>query len=62
MRGRYVLQGVIEVHVEDQTFELELGGAPTFGAAVPHTWGASGGARILWILATGLPDPQTGRR
>ncbi len=55
----FVLQGVIEVQVEDQTFKLEQGDALTFGAAVPHSWKASGdGARILWILAPGLPDPQ----
>ncbi len=55
----FVLQGVIEVQVEDQTFRLEPGDALTFGAAVPHTWRAQGdGARVLWILAPALPDPQ----
>lgn len=55
----FVLQGAVDVQVEDQTFELEAGDALTFGAAVPHTWRVtSGGARILWILAPGLPDPQ----
>ncbi len=55
----FVLQGVIDVQVEDQTFRLEPGDALTFGAAVPHSWRADGGgARILWILAPGLPDPQ----
>jgi transcriptional regulator with XRE-family HTH domain len=55
----YVLQGSVEVQVEDQAFDLEAGDALTFGAAVPHSWRVtSDGARILWILAPGLPDPQ----
>jgi transcriptional regulator with XRE-family HTH domain len=55
----FVLQGQVEVQVEDQTFRLEEGDALTFGAAVPHSWRVVGdGARILWILAPGLPDPQ----
>ncbi len=55
----FVLQGAIEVQVEDQPFTLQAGDALTFGAAVPHSWNAlSDGARILWILAPGLPDPQ----
>jgi transcriptional regulator with XRE-family HTH domain len=57
----FVLQGVIEVQVEDQLVTLEEGDALTFGASVPHTWRVTGdGARILWILAPGLPDPQGG--
>lgn len=57
----FVLQGEIEVQVEDQTFVLARGDALTFGAAVPHTWRATtaGGARVLWILAPALPDPQS---
>lgn len=59
----FVLDGTIEVQVEDDTFTLHRGDALTFGAAVPHTWRAiEGGARILWILAPGLPDPQKGVR
>jgi len=55
----FVVQGAIEVEVEDQTFTLGQGDALTFGAAVPHTWRVlRDGARILWILAPGLPDPQ----
>ncbi len=55
----FVLQGAIEVQVEAQTFRLERGDALTFGAGVPHSWRAVGdGARILWILAPGLADPQ----
>ena len=55
----YVVQGEIEVQVEDHTFSLHEGDALTFGAAVPHTWRVAGdGARVLWILAPGLPDPQ----
>jgi transcriptional regulator with XRE-family HTH domain len=55
----FILQGTVEVRLEDQTFTLEEGDALTFGAAVPHSWRAvSDGARILWILAPALPDPQ----
>ncbi len=56
---RDVLSGSIEVQVEDETFELAQGDALTFGAAVPHSWRVLGDlARILWILAPALPDPQ----
>lgn len=54
----FVLQGTVEVQVGDETFRLEAGDALTFGAAIPHTWRSESGARILWILAPGLPDPQ----
>jgi quercetin dioxygenase-like cupin family protein len=56
----FVLQGTIEVRVEDETFELEQGDALTVGAAAPHTWRALGsrGARVLWVLAPTLPDPR----
>ena len=54
----FVLEGDIEVVVEDETFTLGPGDALTFGAAVPHTWRTAGAARILWILAPGLPDPR----
>jgi len=53
-----VLEGEIEVELEDGTYALGPGDALTFGAAVPHTWRAPGPARILWILAPGLPDPR----
>jgi transcriptional regulator with XRE-family HTH domain len=57
----YVLEGAIEVRVEGEAFVLGEGDALTFGAAVPHTWRTADpdvGARILWILAPALPDPQ----
>jgi transcriptional regulator with XRE-family HTH domain len=57
----FILQGTIEMQVEDRLFTLERGDALTFGAAVPHTWrnpSTDSGARILWILAPALPDPQ----
>jgi transcriptional regulator with XRE-family HTH domain len=54
----FVLEGEIEVVVEDETFALGPGDALTFGAAVPHTWRSDGDARVLWILAPGLPDPR----
>ena len=58
----FVLQGTVEVQIEDQMFRLDEGDALTFGGAVPHTWRAAEpgrGARILWILAPALPDPQS---
>jgi transcriptional regulator with XRE-family HTH domain len=61
----FVLEGSVEVRVEDETFLLHEGDALTFGAAVPHTWRAAdprAGARILWILAPGLPDPRSSTR
>ena len=57
----FVLEGTVEVTVQDARFVLEAGDALTFAAAAPHTWrnaGASAAARVLWILAPGLPDPQ----
>jgi transcriptional regulator with XRE-family HTH domain len=55
----FVLDGTVELQVEDELFTLEAGDALTFGASVPHTWRVcSSDARILWILAPGLPDPQ----
>jgi transcriptional regulator with XRE-family HTH domain len=57
----FVLQGTIEVQVQDETFTLEEGDALTFGAAVPHIWrtaDGAAGARILWVLAPALPDPR----
>jgi transcriptional regulator with XRE-family HTH domain len=61
----FVLQGTVEIQVEDELFTLEEGDALTFGAAVPHTWRAadtSRGARILWVLAPALPDPRSALR
>jgi transcriptional regulator with XRE-family HTH domain len=57
----FVLEGTVEVEVDDERFTLGAGDALTFGAAVPHTWrnaSADAGARILWILAPALPDPR----
>jgi transcriptional regulator with XRE-family HTH domain len=57
----FVLEGTVEVRVEDDDFLLYAGDALTFGASVPHTWrnaDPATGARILWILAPALPDPQ----
>jgi transcriptional regulator with XRE-family HTH domain len=57
----FVLEGGVEIDVEGDVFELEAGDALTFGAAVPHTWRNTSrdqGARLLWILAPGLPDPR----
>ena len=38
----FVLEGDIEVVLEDETFALGPGDALTFGAAVPHTWRTAG--------------------
>jgi len=57
----FVVEGTVEVCVEDERLMLEAGDALTFAAAAPHTWrnaDPARGARILWILAPGLPDPQ----
>ena len=60
----FVLDGEIELQVDGEHVTLGRGDALTFGAAVPHTWRATsaGGARVLWILAPGLPDPQGAAR
>jgi transcriptional regulator with XRE-family HTH domain len=57
----FVVEGTVEVRVEEDVFLLRRGDALTFGAAVPHTWRATtaAGARVLWILAPGLPDPRS---
>jgi transcriptional regulator with XRE-family HTH domain len=57
----FVLEGSVELEIDDERFLLGPGDALTFGAAVPHTWrnaSATDGARILWILAPALPDPR----
>ena len=57
----FVLEGRVEIDVEGEVFALEPGDALTFGAGVPHTWrnpSHDSGARLLWILAPGLPDPR----
>ena len=38
----FVLEGEIEVELEDGTYALGPGDALTFGAAVPHTWRTAG--------------------
>jgi transcriptional regulator with XRE-family HTH domain len=57
----FVVEGTVEVCVEDERLVLQEGDALTFGAAAPHTWRNANPARvarILWILAPALPDPQ----
>jgi mannose-6-phosphate isomerase-like protein (cupin superfamily) len=54
----FVIEGEVHLDLGDEQFDLGPGDALTFGAAVPHTWRSSGEARILWILAPGLPDPR----
>lgn len=57
----FVLEGTVEVIADDERFTLREGDALTFGASAPHTWrnaDPAERARMLWILAPGLPDPQ----
>jgi transcriptional regulator with XRE-family HTH domain len=57
----FVLEGAVEVRIDDDVYALKEGDALTFGAAAPHTWrnrSQKRAARILWILAPGIPDPQ----
>jgi transcriptional regulator with XRE-family HTH domain len=57
----FVLEGAVEVELDDERFRLGAGDALTFGAAVPHTWrnaSPAAVARVLWILAPALPDPR----
>ena len=56
----FVLEGRVELRVGESSFALEAGSALTFRADAPHTWRNTSdthGARILWVLAPGLPDP-----
>jgi transcriptional regulator with XRE-family HTH domain len=57
----FMLEGELEIELDDERFRLGAGDALTFGAAVPHTWrnaSDQAGARMLWILAPALPDPR----
>jgi transcriptional regulator with XRE-family HTH domain len=55
----FVVSGGVEVQVDYETFTLEEGDALTFGGGIPHTWRAGEqGARMLWVLAPAIPDPQ----
>ncbi len=57
----FVLEGTVAVIVDDDHLTLREGDALTFGASAPHTWrnaDPAAQARMLWILAPGLPDPQ----
>lgn len=57
----FVLEGAIELQIEATVTRVAAGDSVTFGAGVPHTWrnaSRSQPARVLWILAPALPDPQ----
>jgi hypothetical protein len=46
--------------LDTDTYRLATGDSITFDGAVPHTWriaSTSSYARVIWILAPGLPDP-----
>jgi len=56
----YVVEGEIVLTLDTESFKLAAGDALTFDGTVPHTWRSISGAhdaRIIWILAPGLPDP-----
>lgn len=56
----YVVEGEIVLVLDTETFNLSSGDAITFDGTVPHTWrsvSSKADARIIWILAPGLPDP-----
>jgi transcriptional regulator with XRE-family HTH domain len=57
----FVLEGAIDLVVEGEMIRVATGDSVTFDAGAPHTWrnaSNEAGARILWILAPALPDPQ----
>jgi methionyl aminopeptidase len=61
----FMAGGRDEVRIDDDVFALQEGDALTFGAPAPPTWrnrSQKRAARILWILAQGIPDPQGGVR
>ncbi|MFE7423329.1 helix-turn-helix domain-containing protein [Rhodococcus sp. NPDC057529] len=48
-----VLEGLLEVHVEDQIFNLEVGDALSFSARDQHRWrnpSDTERARVMWVL------------
>jgi transcriptional regulator with XRE-family HTH domain len=56
----YVVEGEIDLILDTDTYRLATGDSITFDGAVPHTWriaSTSSYARVIWILAPGLPDP-----
>ncbi len=56
----YVVEGEIELILDTDTYRLATGDCITFDGTVPHTWrsgSALSHARVIWILAPGLPDP-----
>ena len=56
----YVVEGEIDLILDTETHRLATGDSVTFDGTVPHTWrcaSSSSHARIIWILAPGLPDP-----
>jgi mannose-6-phosphate isomerase-like protein (cupin superfamily) len=57
----FVLQGTVSLDLEGDVVTVGVGDAVTFAGRVPHTWrnaSDTDGARVLWILAPALPDPQ----
>jgi len=51
----FVLEGAVEIRVDDERFLLAAGDALTFGAAVPHTWRNAVGYELLALAALSAP-------
>src|SRR5919204_1015974 len=59
----FVLEGTVEVEVDDERFTLGPGDALTFGAAVPHTWrNASADAGLAYCGSSPRRFPTRERR
>jgi len=56
----YVVDGLIELVVEDERYELRSGDVATLAADAPHTWrnlDPERVARVLWVITPALPAP-----
>jgi quercetin dioxygenase-like cupin family protein len=53
----FVLAGKLEILVEGELVNLEVGDAFTFPATAAHSFRAAGGpAQVLWVISPALPD------
>jgi quercetin dioxygenase-like cupin family protein len=53
----FVLAGKLEILVEGELVNLEVGDAFTFPATATHSFRAAGGpAQVLWVISPALPD------
>ena len=56
----YVLEGSIDMIIDDTHYMLGQGDAITFNATTPHTWKNTSdevSARLVWMIAPALADP-----